>query len=247
MLPSKKINDLSLKIAVLKRRISKLVQICKQRKCTIFLTLLCWLFSAFSGFSFAFGGYICSLIFELYAENQLGGWLAIIFLMIWVIIVLWKGLINGIKFAFISFLFILGIGGILTIIGAVTYAIALMFSISGMLMVTVSITITLIGLLGVAFSLMGSVLGVIILTMIWTVSFLISGVVAWVFSWSLTVVFAGIFVGDGVFINQFYLVGLIIFFILSIYLSLQMILNHNRETYLMKIAKKIADIGNTRF
>ena len=94
---------------------------------------------------------------------------------------------------------------------------------------------------------MGSLVCVIILTITWTVSFLISGVVAWVFSWSLTVVFAGIFVGGGVFINQFSLVGLGIFLILSIYLSLQIILNHNRETYLMKIAQKIADIGNTRF
>ena len=44
--------------------------------------------------------------------------------MIWVIIVLWKGLINAIKFAVVSLLLILGIGGILTIIGAVTYTIA---------------------------------------------------------------------------------------------------------------------------
>ncbi|MDJ0580412.1 hypothetical protein [Crocosphaera sp.] len=211
------------------------------------MIILCWIFSAFSGFSFAFGAYICSLIFELYAENQLAGWLAIVFLMIWVIIVLWKGLINAIKFAVVSFLVILGIGGILTIIGAVTYAISLIFSISGILMVTVSITITLIGLLGVAFSLMGSVLGVILLTIIWTVSFIISGVVAWVFSWSLTVIFAGIFVGGGVFINQFSLVGLAIFLILSIYLSLQMVLKNNRETYLIKIVQKIADIGNKRF
>ena len=211
------------------------------------MIFLCWLFSAFSGFTFAFGAYICSLIFELYAENQLGGWLAIAFLITWVIIVLWKGLINAIKFAVISFLVILGIGGILTIIGAVTYAITLIFSISGMLMVTVSITITLIGLLGVAFSLVGSGLGVIALTIIWTVSFLISGVVAWVFSWSLTVVFAGIFVGGGVFINQFSLVGLVIFLILSIYLSFKIILNHQRETYLIKIAQKIANIGNRRF
>ncbi|WP_048324653.1 hypothetical protein [Crocosphaera watsonii] len=94
---------------------------------------------------------------------------------------------------------------------------------------------------------MGSVLGVIALTIIWTVSFLISGVVAWVFSWSLTVVFAGIFVGGGVFINQFSLVGLVIFLILSIYLSFKIILNHQRETYLIKIAQKIANIGNRRF
>ncbi|WP_048753911.1 hypothetical protein, partial [Crocosphaera watsonii] len=80
-----------------------------------------------------------------------------------------------------------------------------------------------------------------------TVSFLISGVVAWVFSWSLTVVFAGIFVGGGVFINQFSLVGLVIFLILSIYLSFKIILNHQRETYLIKIAQKIANIGNRRF
>ncbi|MGK7941412.1 MAG: hypothetical protein AB4062_14945 [Crocosphaera sp.] len=243
----KKNNYLYFKIAGLEHSISKSSKSKKQTKYTIFLIILCWLFSAFLGLSFAFGAYICSLIFELYAENQLGGWLAIIFLMIWVIIVLWKGLINSIKFALISFLVILGVGGILAIIGSVTYAIALIFSISGMLMVTVSITITLIGLLGVAFSLMGSVLGVIVLIMIWTVSFLISGVVAWVFSWSFTVIFAGIFVGGGVFINQFSLVGLGIFLILSIYLSLQMILNHKRETYLIKIAKKIADIGNTGF
>ena len=234
-------------IAGSKHQINRLGKIYKQDKYTIFLIFLCWLFSAFSGFTFAFGAYICSLIFELYAENQLGGWLAIAFLITWVIIVLWKGLINAIKFAVISFLVILGIGGILTIIGAVTYAIALIFSISGMLMVTVSITITLIGLLGVAFSLVGSVLGVIALTIIWTVSFLISGVVAWVFSWSLTVVFAGIFVGGGVFINQFFLVGLVIFLILSIYLSFKIILNHQRETYLIKIAQKIANIGNRRF
>ena len=243
----KKINDLYLKITGLKRLISKSSKIYNQPKYTIFLIILCWLFSAFLGFSLAFGAYICSLIFELYAENQLGGWLAIIFLMIWIIIVLWKGLINSIKFAVIYFFVILGVGGMLAIIGSVTYAIALIFSMSGMLIVTVSITITLIGLLVVAFSLMGSVLGVIILTIIWTVSFLISGVIAWVFSWSLTVIFAGIFVGGGVFINQFSLVGLAIFLMLSIYLSLQMILNHNKATYLMKIAQKIADIGNTRF
>ncbi len=219
----------------------------KQPKYTIFLIISCWLLSAFLGFTFAFGAYICSLIFQLYAENQIGGYLAIIFLMIWLILVLAKGFINGFKFALISFLFILGTGGILTILGFITYAIALIFSISGMLMVTVSITITLIGLFGVAFSLMGSILGVIVLTIIWTVSFLISGVVAWVFSGSLTVVFAGIFVGGGVFINQFSLVVLGIFLILSIYLSLQIILNHNRETYFMKIFQKIADIGNTRF
>lgn len=247
MLYPKKTNDLYFKITGLKRLISKSSKIYKQPKYHIFLIILCWLFSAFLGFSFAFGAYICSLIFELYAENQLGGWLAIIFLMIWVIIVLWKGLINAIKFAVISFLVILGIGGILAIIGFVTYAIALIFSMSGMLMVTVSITITLIGLLGVTFSLMGSVLVVIVLTIIWTVSFLISGVVAWVFSWSLTVIFAGIFVGGGVFINQFSLVGLVIFLILSIYLSLQMILNYNRETSLIKIAQKIANIENTIF
>ncbi|MGK7957878.1 MAG: pentapeptide repeat-containing protein [Crocosphaera sp.] len=219
----------------------------KHPKYTIFLIISCWFLSAFSGFSFAFGAYICSLIFELYAENQIGGYLAIIWLIIWLILVLFKGFINGFKFALISFLFILGTGGILTIFGFMTYAIAFIFSISGMLMVTVSITITLIGLLGVAFSLMGSILGVIVLTITWTVSFLISGVVAWVFSWSLTVVFAGIFVGGGVFVNQFSLVGLIIFLMSSIYLSLQIILNHNRKTYLMKISQKIADIVNTRF
>lgn len=219
----------------------------KQLKYTIFLIICCWLLSGFLGFAFAFCSYICSLIFELYAENQIGGYLAIIFLISWLIIVLWKGFINGFKFALISFLFILGTGGILTILGFITYAIALVFSLSGMLMVTVSITVTLIGLLGVAFSLIGSVLGVIVLTINWTVSFLISGFVAWVFSWSLTVVFAGIFVGGGVFINQFSLVGLVIFLMLSIYLSLQIILNHNRETYLIKIAQKIADIGNTQF
>ncbi|MDJ0660879.1 MAG: hypothetical protein QNJ42_15535 [Crocosphaera sp.] len=214
----------------------------KKPRNTIFAIISCWLFSAFSGLSFAFGAYICSLIFELYAENQIGGWLATILLMVWLIIVLWKGLIDGLKFALISFLGILGIGGILAIIGSITYAIALVFSISGMLMVIVSITITLMGLLGLTFTLIGSILGVIVLTMIWTVSFLISGLVAWVFSWSLTVIFAGIFVGGGVFINQFSLIGLVIFIILSIYLSLQMILNQKRETYFMKIAQKIANV-----
>ncbi|CCQ66333.1 hypothetical protein CWATWH0402_3946 [Crocosphaera watsonii WH 0402] len=91
-------------IAGLKHQINRLGKIYKQDKYTIFLIFLCWLFSAFSGFTFAFGAYICSLIFELYAENQLGGWLAIAFLITWVIIVLWKGLINAIKFAVISFL-----------------------------------------------------------------------------------------------------------------------------------------------
>lgn len=219
----------------------------KQPKYTIFLISLCWLCSAFLGFSFAFGAYICSLIFELYAENQMGGWLAIIFLISWLILVLAKGFIQAFKFALISFLGILGIGGILTIIGSITYAIALSFSVSGMLMITISITITLMALLGVTFSLMGSIVGVIVLTVIWTVSFLISGVVAWVFSWSLTVIFAGIFVGGGVFIHPLSLLGLLILMILSIYLSSQIIFNHKKETYLIKIAQKIANIGNTQF
>ncbi|CCQ59196.1 hypothetical protein CWATWH0005_2806 [Crocosphaera watsonii WH 0005] len=41
--------------------------------------------------------------------------------------------------------------------------------------------------------------------------------------------------------------GLVIFLILSIYLSFKIILNHQRETYLIKIAQKIANIGNRRF
>ncbi|MFW9265477.1 pentapeptide repeat-containing protein, partial [Nostoc sp. CALU 546] len=67
-----------------------------QRRWAIFLVLVSWLLSGFSGFYLAVKGYLVSLIFDTSnSSNQIGGWTALIILIAFFLITIRQGLTAG--------------------------------------------------------------------------------------------------------------------------------------------------------